>query len=333
MEEYVKEYLLQHGKLQVNSFGFFEIIYKSAEIHPVLHTVTVPGKYVVFSENSIADTKELSNFIASKEHITVDKADECIAEWIKDVKNTISQKKEYQLATLGKFIINAMGKIEFIFSLDADISPESFGLEEFTMSIKSVPKENPQKSIDDFSIVKENDSIPQKPKRRRDILLIFLFLILGIVLAAGIICYLYPEEVKTYTKKLSLFKKEQKQIKEESQSASILEDTEEENYQIEPIQQNDLQENTIKEDPKSKPIAKNETSISTENYYVIIGSFRSEENAQNFVNQQQKEYPNVVNLGKGQNSGLYMIGIGPYTISDAETQMQNGKSGWWMLKK
>ena len=322
MEEYIKEYLLQHPKVQVNNFGFFEIIYKSAEIHPILHTVTVPGKYVIFSENLVANAKELTNFIASKKHITLEKADEYIAQWVKNVKDTINQKKEYPLATLGKFSINAMEKIEFISSLDTDISPESFGMEEFTIPVKSAAKTSQQKSVESPSEVENN--IPKKPKRRRDKLLILLFLILGIVLAAGIISYLYPEEVKTYTKKIPyLFKKEQTQNIDENQPIPALEDVQEDDIQAETTQQNDLQENTIK----------NETPISTGNYYVIIGSFRSEENAQNFVNQQQKEYPNVVNLGKGQTSDLYIIGIGPYTKSEAEIQKQNGKSGWWVLKK
>jgi nucleoid DNA-binding protein len=325
MEKYIKEYLLLHQKLQVNNFGFFEISYKSAEIHPILHTATVPGKYVVFSENLVTNTKELTNFIALKEQVSIEKADEQIAEWVKNVKEIISQKKEYPLTTLGKFITNAMGKIEFIPSLDTDISPESFGMEEFTIPVKSSPKINQQEPVD-YQEMENN--IPKKPKCKPNNLLIFLFLTLGIVLAAGIICYLYPEEVNAYTKKIPyLFKKEQKQIIEENQSIPALEDEEDENIQIEFIQQIDLQENTIKEKPKQA------MPVLIENYYVVIGSFRSEENAQNFVNQQQKEFSNVVNLGKGKTSDLYMIGIGPYTKTDAETQIRNGKPGWWMLKK
>jgi len=337
MDKYIKEYLLQHQKLWVNNFGFFEVVYKSAEIHPVLHTVTVPGNYVVFSENMVTDTKEFSDFVASKECITVENANERIAEWVKNVKDTISLKKEYSLSTIGKFIANAMEKIEFISSLDMDISPESFGMEEFTIPIKSTPKINLQESVstsqkivDSLPKIKNNNL--QKSKYKSNILLIFLLSILCIVLAAGIICYLYPEEVKTYTKKLPILKKEQKQITEENQPAKTLENMEE-NYPIEQTQQINLQENIIKEEPKPELVTQVQTIVSTENYYVIIGSFRSESNAQNFVNQKQKEYSNVVNLGKGQSSGLYVIGIGPYTKIDAETQLRNGESGWWILKK
>ena len=338
MNKYIKEYLLQHQKVQVNNLGLFEIAYKSAEIHPVLHTVSVPGKYVVFSENSIANATEFLHFIALKEHITLDKADERIAEWVKNVKDTINQKKEYPLDTLGKFFINAMGKIEFTPCLDEDISPESFGLEEFTMSVKSLPKSNQQETVDssqEFVAIypETEDNVVKKPKRRRDILLVFLFLALGIVLAAGIICYLYPEEVKTYTQKLPLFNKEQTQRADENQPASTSNNAEE-TSQIEQTQQIDLQKDTIqKEVSKPEQAAKMEATVQTGDCYVVIGSFRSEKNAENFIQKYQKEYPTIVNLGKGQTSGLYMIGIGPYIRAEAESQVKGGKSGWWILKK
>ena len=336
MDKYIKEYLLTHEKVQINGFGRFEIVYKSAEIHPVLHTVTVPGKYVVFSENTAADATELTNFIASKEQLSVEETNNRISEWVETVKDTINQKKEYLLA-FGKFLINAMGKIEFIPSLDADISPESFGLEAFTMPVKSAPKSNQaQEEIVDASS-EEKNTIPQtqkKPKRRRDILLVFLLLVLAIVLAAGIICYLYPQDVKKHTQELfSLFKKEQKQPAEDTKT-TIFEDNTEENIQIQPTERDDLQENTaIEPEPEPEPIIKEETPIPTENYYVVIGSFRSETNAQNFIAQKQKDYPNIVNLGKGQNTGLHTIGIGPYTKEDAEKQIRNGLKGWWLVRK
>ena len=151
------------------------------------------------------------------------------------------------------------------------------------------------------------------------------------MLAAGIVCYLYPEDVRKYTKEiLYLFKKEQKQTTEEAQQSTNLNNLDEDDFLTESTQAEDLQKNKIVEELKPEPITK---AVPIENYYVIIGSFQSETNAQKFVNQKQKEYPNVVNLGKGQRSGLYMIGIGPYTKADAEIHIQNGKSGWWMWKK
>ena len=352
MDKYIKEYLLQHGKVQVNNFGLFEITYKSAQIHPVLHTVTVPGKYVIFSENMVADAAELSNFIASKERITVEDADNRIAEWVKNVKDTINLKKEY-LLPFGKFLINAMGKIEFVSSLDADISPESFGLEEFTVSVKPTqkiqkPVEHPEKSIVSLEnstntseeIVENASEKTQKPKRRRSGLLIFLFSILFIVLGLGIVCFLYPENVKTYTEELQsfIFKDKQtpsvkemlKEVITENDDAEMGKDY----FQTETIQLYDNQEDIIKEeDLQPAPIAKKEPTVQSGGYYVIIGSFKSEKNAQNFVNQKQNEYSNIVNLGKGQSSDLYLIGLGPYSKQEAENKRKEIPHSWIFVKK
>ena len=369
MDKYIKEYLLQHKKVQVNGLGVFETVYKSAVIHPVLHTVTIPGKYVEFTENSIANTAELTHFIASKEQISDEETTNRIAEWVKNVKDTINLKKEYVLP-FGKFLINAMGKMEFIPSLDADISPESFGLEEFTVSVKSTPKPAvPQKPIatfsqkpittppqepvavapkpTDFSQKTENitqkepekQDKPQKPKRKRSGLLIFLFSILFIVLGLGVYCFLYPETVKTCTEKLEsfIFKDKQKQNPTETpKETPSLDDTEIEgvDFQEDTTRPEQPQEDIIKiEEPKPEPIQEEKTVISTGNYYVIIGSFRREANARDFCAKQQSEHPNIINLGKGQNTDLYLIGFGAYTKEDANAQLRNGKSGWWVLKK
>jgi len=361
MDKYIKEYLLQYGKVQVNDFGLFETAYKSAQIHPVLHTVTVPGKYVVFSENMVADAKELSNFIAQKEQITIENANNRIAEWVKNVKDTINLKKEY-LLPFGKFLINAMGKIEFISSLDADISPESFGLEEFTASVKSTPKVQKPVEIKPIEPIKKpvmpqqepfvsspspaedlqkaEDDVQKKPKRKRNGLLMFLFSMLFIVLGLGVFCFLYPETVKTYTDKLQsfTFKDKQKQTtKEVEEKVPIVEDmvTEEVDFQAETTHPEQPQEDIIKEEkPKSEPITKEAAIVQTVGYYVIIGSFGQEKNAQNFLNQKQNEYPNIVNLGKGQSSGLYLIGLGPYTTKEeAESKRKEIHNSWIFVKK
>ena len=354
MDKYIKKYLLAHQKVQVNGLGLFEIVYKSAQIQPVLHTVSIPGNYVVFSENTVTDTTELSHFVASQEHITVEEATNRILQFVENVKDTINQKKEYPLS-FGTFLINAMGKMEFISSLDTDISPESFGLEDFTVAVKSAVKTNQQKKVEtlqesdksaksetvktlveleELEELEKTEEKP-KPKRKRIGLLTFLFSVLFILLGLGIFCFLYPETVKDYTNKLQsfLFKSEEEQPEKKIEDVSTVNEVEDDEVLT---QQTEFQEDTIKEEPKSEPKSEpttpKETLISTGNYYVIIGSFRSENNAQNFLNQKQNEFPNIVNLGKG-SSDLYMIGIGPYSQEDAKNKQKEMPTTWVFVKK
>jgi cell division septation protein DedD/nucleoid DNA-binding protein len=358
MDKYIKEYLLRYEKIQVNNLGIFETVYKSAEIHPILHTFTIPGRYVVFTENLITGTNELAIFVASKENISIDFANSRIAAWVNDLKNTIALKKEYPLSTLGKFFINAMGKMEFTPLLDIDISPDSFGLEEFTIPVSSKTKSK-QQTTDNLiqkdtkdSIVAENTGMPEnedaeddyleepiigfgnkKIKRRnpaQKLLLVILFLLLCTTLGIGITYFMYPEIVETYAEQLHLITCNSKINKEQGKISET------EQIKDKPL----LPAQTGKDTGKSsenKPIVtlpakQKQTNIPAGNYYVILGSFQSKENARTFLKQKQKEYSNALDLGKGQTSNLYLIGIGPYTRTEAEKQIQNGIKGW-ILKK
>lgn len=68
-------------------------------------------------------------------------------------------------------------------------------------------------------------------------------------------------------------------------------------------------------------------------YYIILGSFQSEANAEAYVKDMNNRYGNAHNLGKGKSSGLYMIGIGPYTQEEAAQKIANEGIKGWILKK
>ena len=348
MNDYIKEYLLEHGKVQVNNFGVFELIYKSAQIHPVLHTVTAPGRYVVFSENLISNAPELSKFVAAKESITIDKANNKIEEWVQSIKETIALKKDYPLGSFGKFFSNAMGKIEFIPLLDTDISTESFGLEESTIQLKPSVKTSHEKKAEvkinakpDISPEDTDDNKEEKKPKRggRIAFLVILFSLLLMVLGTGFTYFMYPEMLKPYIEKLHLLKNEQKnnateEIKVDEPEATQENNIVEENTFVEETKTAEESKSNVVEPSNPSQENRKEKTFKTGSYYVIIGSFQREVNAQKFLNEKQKEYSNVLNLGKGQHSTLYMIGIGPYaTEAEAETQKNNGKAGWWILKK
>jgi nucleoid DNA-binding protein/cell division septation protein DedD len=397
MDKYIKEYLLQHEKIQINNLGMLGTVYKPAEIHPILHTFTIPGKYVVFSENSVTDTNELAIFISSKENISIDLANSRILEWVNNIKTTIASKKEYTLSSLGKFFINAMGKMEFIPSLDTDISPESFGMEEFTISPpqKTKPKEEVETSTKEETkepaVSKKSDSADapkQSPitvndkeklqetevRKNEDVdtteiedaeaeddyleepiigfgsknirkrtpghtlLLVILFLLLCSALGIGITYFLYPEIVETYAKQLHLIScapkitEEQTTVPEKEQKGKTTGRDEIPTQTKEKITPTETDTAKIKDNKTVTLPKQKQPAPFTENYYVILGSFQSMENAKAFLNQKQKEYANAIDLGKGQTSGLYLIGIGPYTKTEAENKIQNGIKGW-ILKK
>jgi nucleoid DNA-binding protein/cell division septation protein DedD len=383
MDKYIKEYLLRYGTVRIKNFGILEVVYKPSQIHPVLHTFTIPGNYVVFLENPNMDANELAIFVTSKENISIDVANQHIMEWVNNIRNIIASKEEYALSSLGKFFINAMGKIEFTPLLDIDISPDSFGLEEFTIfpPTVAIPKQETETDIDiDTDIPKdikeqtvsekvndqkntdkhekpleettdntnanviseteenEEDSLPEiisgfghKTVRRQKpgstLLLVVLFLLLCTVLGIGITYFMYPKIVETYAEQLHLISCTPKIIEQEQTSENG--QKEETNPPAEKTENIAVPTPPVKEN--TGQYSSNEV-IATEKYYVILGSFQDKNNAQIFLTKKQKEYTNVVDLGKGQNSELYLIGIGPYTKTEAEKLIQNDVKGW-VLKK
>jgi nucleoid DNA-binding protein len=392
MEKYIKEYLLQHKKLQINNFGIFEVVYMPSEIHPILHTLTVPGNYVIFTENKNTYSDEFIAFVASQEKIPENEANKRINEWIDKLRETIERKEDYTLLTLGKFFINAMGKIEFAPSLDTDISPESFGLEDFTVEIPAISKKEIKPEIIEKKEVQKEEikEIPlatteieksekeensndeteeiedgfsnKKPKKRRKPVLVLLVTLLILVfcsaLLIGVTYYFYPQTMQNHFGALYVFIQDKTNTLDDSKKNPEVEEiititeisTSDEDIVIMEDQyiqpelgyaeeiSGEEETETIKSIEstesitESKPVAEKQNVVKSGSYYVVIGSFKENANAETFFAKKQSEYSNVVNLGLGKTSQLYMIGIGPYSQEEAQQQIKNGVKGW-LLKK
>ncbi len=248
MEKYIKEYLLQHKKLQLNNFGIFEVVYIPSEIHPILHTLTVPGNYVTFTENKNTYSNEFAAFVASQGKISEDEANKWIGEWISKLRESIGAKKDYELSTLGKFFINAMGKIEFAPSLDTDISPESFGLENFTVEIPGISKKEvkPEAVSEKENIIQEqllrkveeeedtNDGTEEREdgygikKRRKPVrvlLVTLLILIFCSALLTGVTYYFYPQTLQNHCGALYVFIQDKTNTLDENKKNAKTEET------------------------------------------------------------------------------------------------------------
>lgn len=378
MEKYIKEYLLRHKKLQINNFGTFEVVYMPSEIHPILHTFTVPGNYVIFTGNENTHGDEFTAFVASQEKIPEDEANKRTGEWISKLRKSIEAKEDYTLSTLGKFFINAMGKIEFAPSLDTDISPESFGLENFTTEILAISKkeikpefihkkENIKQEQSLHKIKKEEDinddteeiedgfDTEKQKKQRKPVLVLLVTLLILVFCSASIIgvtYYFYPQTLQNHFGVLYVFiqdktnylddnkkNSEIEKISTSDEDIVIMEDqyiqpelgyTEEisDEGEIETIKPVELTESIA----ESKSVTEKQNIVKSGSYYVVIGSFKENANAEVFFAKKQLEYSNVINLGLGRTSQLYLVGIGPYSQEEAQQQIRNGIKGW-LLKK
>ena len=438
MEKYIKEYLLQNKKLKISNFGTFKIVYKHSEIHPILHTLTTPGNYVVFTEDKNLQSDDFVSYVASQGEISEEKANKRIEDWVNKIKKKIENKEDYKLSTLGKFFLNAMEKIEFIPALDTDISPESFGLENFKTDVFSkkevvkeelaltlesekkmkssvkITKKEPEIILEEDENIKKNEQkIEEKPvlkeenthkpqfpieitkedpkikleedkdlkeneeeikendteeiedgfetketkKRRKPVLVLLVTLLILVFCSAatiGVAYYFYPQILQNHCRTLYVFIQDKTNKSDKNaNNEEVITMTDDffdeeiillENHYIQPkmgytqeISTEEQAETTPPVEPKES-VTEPKSAIEKQNvaksggYYVVIGSFRESMNAENFLKEKQSEYPNVVNIGQGKTSQLYMIAIGPYTQQEAQQQIENGVNGW-LLKK
>jgi len=353
MDKHIKEYLLKYGRVQITDFGVFEVVYKSSLVHPILHTFSVPGKYVVFTENKMQDD-DFALFVSKKEKITQEEAKSRIENWVQDIWKTVrEEKKQFNVSTLGSFFINAMARIEFAATLDTDISPQSFGLEDFkaklpvpvvektSETVKITETETIQPKREEIIVelpkavvvekeeekeveMEAEEPQPEKKKKKRVGLWIFLILLLLCGLFVGVVYFAFPDTFVNYKgKAVELF--EDVKAKFTKNDAVIDEVIDTENTIIED-EQPDIEPQTPTSEPETSPV-----SIETGNYYVIIGSFRESTNADDFLKQKQSEYSNVVNLGMGK-SGYYLIGIGGYSKEEAENKRNEIPNAWVFIK-
>ena len=132
MEQYIKQYLQAYQVLALGKIGQFTLQYKSSEIHPILHTFTVPGVYVAFVANAqIKTTEDFVDFVAKHKQCSVQDANTEIDKYVQTILDKFHKGESCAIGAMGTFIQNRIGQLDFEASLDCDLSSESFGLESF----------------------------------------------------------------------------------------------------------------------------------------------------------------------------------------------------------
>ncbi|MDR1793273.1 MAG: SPOR domain-containing protein [Bacteroidales bacterium] len=303
----IKNYILQHGQVEIPHLGKLSLIFQPAKEHPVLHTFTVPGKYLFFQE---MDTKneDFLHFLAKEQNTDIETCKNELQKWVENLKHEITQNRIYQLDTMGNFALDSMHKLIFTPKLDLTLSPESFGLEELTVQPYSIVHKN--------EVEKETANLPQNTDneevKKKKTWLIWLWVLLGLLCLTVIVIGIYYQIFRiNNTPKSDV---NQTEIIDEQFDNQSITDTSSAIDNIVPKEQSSQKE-------------ENAVEISQLTHYVVIGSFKNATNADNFLKSKHSTYPNAVNLGKSK-KGLYMIAIGPYTLQDAENEAKNIANSW-----
>lgn len=373
---YLKKYILENRQVKICRLGRFELEYREAEVHPILKEFTPPGHYLSFTPDDKEEGAEFTQYVASESHVDMAEAAEQVAGWVESVKTALETERQYSLGSMGKFVMgnirmefvpaldpelspDSFGFNSFSLRGDDKAEPKKRDPEPVKAEpepeqekpeVKPEPEEKQKPAVADTmdtadttdtadtadtadaadTFIPAADSTPSAPKRHvgRTIFYILLILLLLCIIAMGVYALLRPVEFvekKDYcvSKVASLFHSSSDTVKiapeslENGLSGLDVDETE-------PVPE-DTAMVTAPAEPEE-----------TANCYIIIGGFGNSANADNLVRQLKGKYPNVSNLGLNERGTLTMVGVGPYSRSEAEakvTELSAQYKDCWILEK
>ncbi len=362
---YLKKYILENRQVKICRLGRFELEYREAEVHPILKEFTPPGHYLSFTPDDKEEGAEFTQYVASESHVDMAEAAEQVAGWVESVKTALETERQYSLGSMGKFVMGNI-RMEFVPALDPELSPDSFGFNSFSLrgddkaepkkrdsepvkaepepekpEVKPEPEPEQKPEPEKKPVVAETadtadtfipaaDTTSPSPKRHvgRTIFYILLILLLLCIIAMGVYALLRPVEFVEkkdwcVSKITSLFQGSADTLQVESVD-TVKAESDWDMAEPEPIPEDTF------------GLAEPAETVEPANCYIIIGGFGNAANADNLVQKLKGRYPNVSNLGMNERGTLIMVGVGPYSRAEAETQMTALSANYkdcWILER
>jgi nucleoid DNA-binding protein/uncharacterized membrane protein YhiD involved in acid resistance len=367
---YIKELLQESDEVIVQDLGTFHTSYCSAEIHPVSHAFAAPNKNISFQTKIKTSNFLLENYIAQKENISLEEAKEEVQKFVSTLKVSLGVEKRFALEDLGEFVLQVTDEIEFKQNKQANILKDSFGLPEIYAkpidkngaAPKGVATPNQTKKISTA-----NQKIPtEEPKSTWGTVAAIgslAFVVLAVVYVVAVDSSLNPfnallgrksekKENKKQEEKI-LVQTETKQETQNAREENNVSKPEENNQQVTDIEPNKSEETAQKlQEAQDKVVEEKKVEEKTnktqgdgillENktnqFYIVIGGFASQNNAYKIVREAKaKGVKNVKIVPPFDAKRLYRVAVGAFaTREQAEANLEEIKNTFnveaWVLK-
>jgi cell division septation protein DedD len=129
METYISDLLYRHDCVIVPSLGGFISNYKSAQIHPVSHTLRPPSKSISFNVQLQNNDGLLANYISDCESISFASAQVKIEQYVKGLQNDLEHKNQVKIAKVGILSRDTNGLLSFEPDTTVNYLLDAFGLD------------------------------------------------------------------------------------------------------------------------------------------------------------------------------------------------------------
>jgi len=292
------------------------------------------------------DDGKLATHIAEREGMSVQDATNLIAKYVREIEATLNKGESYDMYQFGRFIKQSDGQISFqnwdqnvieeesvIASTPEEITPEivanSEEVTEESVSVQKIYEATASYSVedqwnDDLDLPPVNHRI-QRPKqpilektktdrpKKKIGLVIGISALLLIIGVSAFLALFYNSAERTVQHVASKVQpKEQTKQKDESEVSSPVKEEEPLQQELE-TNASENKEETAQEPLMDQPIPAEVPDIqssSQKKYHIIMGAFREQNNAENFVarlNQQGGTSAIVTQM-----EGLYLVSYGSY---------------------
>jgi nucleoid DNA-binding protein len=261
LENYIKETLLEHGKVSIPKLGVFQKEGKSSDSYTESHSFSQPKAQITFDGTETDDDGSLLITVVARDRdVSAADAQELVEYEVEKILNNLEEYGEYKFPHIGTLNKNSSGVIQFESNPDMDINEENFGLPDEVV-LSPVEQEEESRSNEKNHHVKKEYNIPEEKKGSDATLLITIFVVLA--LSAGAVYFFFFRG---------------KGDKKPKQEVALVEEVPE----IDSLA-TDITSNEVSEDNTSSNSGSfgSDATISskTNRYYVIVGGFNIKDNA------------------------------------------------------
>jgi cell division septation protein DedD len=364
LQKHIRHLLFERNHVVVPGLGSFTAQYVSADIHPVRHTFVPPSKSITFQESTKSTDEILIRHVASQETLSRSQAERAIAEFVAEVRKELTEKGNYRFEDIGTITVAADGKWQFEGEKTINFLGASFGLPD--LEFKPVERGNAARTIaTDRAAVsdanfksKEEPAKPVAVKREKEkrfsgnrLQAALIPVLLFLAIAFGYFGFL--DKGNTALSSFNPFPLFIPGFFDKSKPVTQLRPPQPDTVAqatMPPENPKDAWGKKTTETPASQPLtpAKEEKkpekevirkvkNVATVRYYVIIGGFGSEANAQKLVNQLVQQGHTDARVMPPGGNALFKVSISDYdNQQSAEVQanaLQSEYKGAWVMKK
>jgi len=350
IDQYISFLLYSNECVVLPGFGAFLTRYYPAEINHATQMMRPPSKRVSFNKRINENDGLLAKTISKEENISYQQALESIDISVRSWKRMLADGNKVKLEGIGRLYLNDHGNLQFSPAIDINYDINSFGLGIFrseatnrdiaikktiTTAISSHKKEKAKNS--------KGKKINIKPMRWAAVLIpIAVIGISGTLYLGGD----FPE-VKNFSGWGPSYSKSapaDESLKEDVPSEQTTPESLSEKDGLTEISENPIEEPDVPEEivpleetgssPSADPV-KPTTVITSKPFHIIVGSFKEQHNAENYVSLLQSKGYDAYIAKDG--SGFHRVSVGNFADrSEADQQLLSIKntlnSGSWVYR-